>query len=128
MNFLGNAAGDASFASAFSIFLNSSYVASGLPEINSSDQVFISIAILLFWSVLNVFRIDHVGWINNLAAFIHISSIIIVIVCLAVAPPVHASASYALGYSYNGTGFASTNYASLIGLCSAFFTFTGNKS
>ena len=128
MNFLGNAAGDASFASAFATFLSSSYVASGLPEIDGPTQVFIAISILLLWSVLNIFRIDHVGWINNIAAVIHISSIFIVIVSLAAATKVHAPTSYALGFSYNGTGFESTNYVSLLGFTAAFFTFTGYEA
>lgn len=128
LNFLGNAAGDASFASAFATFLSSSYVASGLDEIPGNQQVFVSIMILLLWSVLNVFRIDHVGWINNIAAFIHISSIFIVIISLAVAPPLHATADYALTKSYNDTGFISSNYVSLLGFTAAFFTFTGYEA
>lgn len=107
--------------------MSSSYVASGLPAINGPTQVFIAIAILLLWSVLNIFRIDHVGWINNIAAVIHIFSIVFVIISLAVAPPVHATASV-LRESYNGTGFANGGYVSLLGFTAAFFTFTGYEA
>eukprot|EP01032_Pedospumella_encystans_P027426 gene27426-30999_t len=76
-NFVGNAAGDSSFAYFFAQFLNSAIkVSGGNPYFddvtdNEDNTVGISIAILLVWSLLNVFRVDQVGWINNVAAFLH---------------------------------------------------------
>ena len=38
----------------------------------------ISIVVLLLWSLLNLFRVDKVGWVNSLAAIVQFSSVFII--------------------------------------------------
>lgn len=67
LNFLGNTAGDASFATGFASFLSAALAAAGGQVLTAGAQVGISIAVLWVWSILNFVRIDQVGWVNNLA-------------------------------------------------------------
>jgi len=83
-NFIGNAAGDASFASFFASFFNAGLEASRIKGYEYQASVGVAIGVLLLWSVLNWFRIDQVGWINNLAAFVHAGSIITIIITILV--------------------------------------------
>lgn len=125
LNFLGNAAGDASFANAFGSYLSSGLIASGHPGISAQDQVGVSIAFLFLWSVLNCFRIDQVGWVNNLAAIVHTGSIFVIIICILALSPRLASASFVFTDFYNGTGFSSHSYVGALGITTALFNFAG---
>jgi len=82
MNFLGNAAGDASFANFFASFFCNGLQASRVGTYSSQASVGVAIGVLLLWSVLNFFRVDQVGWINNFAAFMHAGSIIVIIIVI----------------------------------------------
>lgn len=83
-NFIGNAAGDASFASFFASFFNAGLEASRIQTYDDSAAVGVAIGVLLVWSMLNWFRVDQVGWVNNLAAFCHAGSIIVIIIVILV--------------------------------------------
>lgn len=69
-NFLGNAAGDASFAFGFAQVIGAA-VAVGTDNtivITETEYVPIAIGISLFWALKNLFRVDHQGWVNNISA------------------------------------------------------------
>jgi amino acid transporter len=83
-NFLGNLAGDASFASFFASFFNAGLEASQVQKYDLQPSVGVAIGVLLVWSILNFFRIDKLGWVNTLAAVIHAGSIIVIIVVVLV--------------------------------------------
>jgi amino acid transporter len=125
-NFLGNAAGDASFGNAFGSFLSSALVASGYEAIGAYQQVGISISILFVWSVLNFFRVDRVGIVNNVAAVCHVGSIIIILVSVLSKVSHLSSGSFVFSQYFNGTGFDSHSYVGALGITAALFSFAGS--
>jgi amino acid transporter len=147
-NFLGNCAGDASFANGWAQFLSLALTLSGNEAIGQREQVGTSIAILFIWSLLNCFRIDRVGWVNQVAAFVHMASILIIVVATLVLAPSNNTwsdfvsaaynttvsiAPYATGTEvftayYNGTGFTSKSFACAIGISAACFAFSGYEA
>jgi len=139
-NFLGNAAGDASFASFFASFFNAGLAASQIPQYDLQPTVGVAIGVLLVWSILNFFRVDKLGWMNNLAAFVHAGSIIVIIIVIltktsaAGGGPGLASSSWVFTDYENASGFTddskqhALNDKSYIGAMSigvAMFSFSG---
>ena len=128
-NFLGNAAGDASFAYSWASFFDAARVASGQPEtLGTYELVGITILILFIWSLLNICRIDAVGWINNIGAVVQIGTIICIIIgCLSVSE-VLMSGSFVFTTYYNETGIASKSYVGAISLLCALWSFSGYEA
>jgi amino acid transporter len=124
-NFLGNAAGDASFAYSFATFLNAAIVASDYQPYSLPATVGVSILTIFMWSFLNFFRIDQVAWINKLAAVCHCGAILIIIFSILLMPQDLNSSERVFALYHNETGFQSPVYVCLIGLLSATFAFTG---
>eukprot|EP00475_Leptophrys_vorax_P009803 TRINITY_DN16495_c0_g3_i1.p1 TRINITY_DN16495_c0_g3~~TRINITY_DN16495_c0_g3_i1.p1 ORF type:complete len:551 (-),score=124.44 TRINITY_DN16495_c0_g3_i1:199-1851(-) len=132
-NFLGNAAGDASFAYGFA-----SVVAAGHNILVDADQalssgaiVGIAIALLVVWMFLAATRIDQQGWVNNFAIFWQLSAIVVIIVCISVQASnaaVTQSASFVFTEFYNATGYDSVGYVALLGLLTSLFTFSGYEA
>jgi len=127
-NFVGNAAGDATFATGFASFLSSALVSSGYSAIEARPQVGISIAVIFFWSVLNCFRIDQVGWVNNLAAVVHTGSLIIILVALLSLTPKLSTADFVFTGYNNTTGWTDHSYVGAIGITAALFSFAGYEA
>jgi len=126
-NFLGNAAGDASFANGWASFLSSALIASGYEGITAYDQVGTSIAILFVWSFLNFFRVDKVGWVNNLAAICHTGSIVIIIIVI-LAKGEHTTGAFVFTAYNNDTGVTSHSYVGALGVTAALFSFAGYEA
>ena len=124
-NFIGNAAGDASFANGFASFLSASLVASGYAPFDYQQQVGISIGILFLWTILNFFRIDRVGWVNNLAAFCHCASIVVIVISVLCLSKPLASGMFVFTNYNNTTGFSSKSYVACLGITVALFDFSG---
>ena len=139
-NFVGNVAGDASFANFFGSFFSSALEASGIATYSSQAAVGVSIGVLLLWSVLNMFRVDQVGWINNLAAFVHAGSIIVIIVVIlyysstAGGGPGLQPGDWVWFDFENQMGFTDDkmthalndrSYVSAMGICVVMFSFSG---
>jgi hypothetical protein len=72
--------------------VNAALVLDGNSSLSIGSQVGIGIAITFAWAVLNALRIDKQGWLNNLAAFVQISSAIIIAIVLLVMAPQRATA------------------------------------
>ena len=70
LNYIGNAAADASFASGFAQVLAAVYELVDVNGIEEKTQYGISIAIMVFWGLCNALRVDKQGWINNFATFV----------------------------------------------------------
>lgn len=130
LNFLGNAAGDATFAASWTSFLSASMVACGGNELKIGAQVGISIAITCFWTLLNCVDISSVGFINNLAAIVQVSTVVIIFIGLfAKAGPNHLNTGdFVFTYYYNSTGWSSPSYVASIGLLTALFSFSGYEA
>jgi amino acid transporter len=104
---------------------NSAIQASGGAAYSPQATVGVSIVVVSVWSLLNCFRIDQLGWINNMAAFCQMSSILFIIISLLAAPSRLSSTSFVFTHYQNETGFENTSYVILIGLLSSLFAFTG---
>ena len=126
-NWLGNSAGDASFAFFFAQLLSAALPLSGLSELSNDDQVGVAIAVLLIWSLLNFFRIDSVGWLANLAAFIQIGTTIAIVASLLVMAPTLNSAQFVFFDWENDTGFSNHAYVACIGLLFPIWGITGKQ-
>ena len=81
-NFIGNAAGDASFAYGFALMLNASLTACNITPYSTYWTVGVAILTLLLQTMLNSLQIEKIGWFVNLMSFIHGASIIAIIVVL----------------------------------------------
>ena len=129
LNFIGNSAGDASFASGWAALLNATLIAHDYDALNYKQLVGVSIGILFVWSILNFFRVDRIGWINNTAAVFQIVSIVGIAVWVLVATPHWQSASFVFvdGY-YNGTGFDNSIIILVIGMLTTLFSFSGYEA
>ncbi|CAF0731763.1 unnamed protein product [Adineta steineri] len=126
-NFFGNVAGDAAFASGFATMVNTAVVLNGKSSLNTGEQVGIAIAITFVWTLINTLRIDKQGWINNIAAFFQISSVIIIVIVLLVMAPERATAKDVFTSTYDSTGF-SFGYVYCIGILSTLFIFSGYEA
>ncbi|CAF0751190.1 unnamed protein product [Adineta steineri] len=123
-NFFGNVTGDAAYASAFATMVNAVVILNGKSSLSTGEQVSIAIAITFVWTLINTLRIDKQGWINNVAAFFQISSLITIVIVLLVMAPERASAKDVFTSTYNGTGF-SFGYVYCIGILSTLFICCG---
>jgi amino acid transporter len=88
----------------------------------------ISIAVLLLWSILNMFRVDQVGWINNVAAACHAGGILIIIIALLVMPDNLNDTTYVLTKYENYSGFSDKSYVVAIGLLTGMYSFAGYEA
>ena len=152
-NFMGNAAGDSSFAFSFANFMNSAIQLTSGKVYSVDTVVGVSIAIIFVWSFICFFRIDKLGIFVNLAAAAQIGGIIIIIIAVLVLPaqkslhenidvgfysyyyganstlsdnaPEYATASYVFTEYYNGTGWSDKSYVVCLGLLTGLFSFAG---
>jgi len=130
-NFLGNIAGDAFFGYSFASAVNGAVIMNGGREMSTGVQVGIGIAVCFIWTVMNLLRIDKQGWMTNFAAIWQTSAtIIIVVTILVTCSRQHhlASPDQVFFQTYNGTGFSSMGYVTLIGLLSALYSFSGYEA
>jgi len=130
-NFLGNAAGDASFAYSFTLFMDAARLSSVLhthEPLNIHAVVSISILVLWVWTAMNLLRIDRVGFVNNFAAFLQIGSILFIIIAIIVRAPSHRSAEFVFTTYWNDTGFTARSYVGAISLLSALWSFSGYEA
>ena len=69
-NFIGNAAGDASFAFGFAQVLTAAIAlgSDGQVRWGVGPQVALAIGVSLVWALKNLMRVDHQGWFNNVSA------------------------------------------------------------
>jgi amino acid transporter len=127
-NWAGNTAGDASFAVGWASFLSASIAASGGEPMEPRPQVGVSIAVLTVCTFLNFFRVDQVGWINNLAAIAHVSALIIIVVAVLSLTPRLSTAEWVFKDYYSNTGFTDHSYVGAVGITSALFAFVGYEA
>jgi len=102
-------------------------IASGGNPMSSEWLGLFAIITLVVWSVCNLLRIDHVGWLNNMFAFVHAATIVLIITLLLVyKKSVESAEEVFLNYeNYTGFPFA---YVVLLALINAGFVFTGYET
>ena len=127
-NFLGNAAGDASFASGFAQIVAAAAALGSNNVLSNGAVVGISILVLTVWSSLNILRIDQQGWLNNFAAVYQLASSIVIVIVVLAATDSRSDADFVFTDYHNETGFNSTGYVCLIGLLTTLFTFSGYEA
>lgn len=91
-------------------------------------QVGLSIAILFLWTFLNFFNVSQVGFINNIAAFVQVASVFIMIVGLMSAARQLSTAEFVFFNYYDGTGWNSQPYVLAIGLLGPLYSFSGYEA
>lgn len=124
-NWLGNSAGDASFAFAFAQVFSGSLSISSSINLSTDDEVGIAIGILLLWSCLNFFRIDSVGWIMDLGAFLQIATLVVILFTLLMLAPKLNSPDFVFFDYNNDTGINSVPYVASISLLYSLWSFSG---
>ena len=103
-NWIGNTAGDASFAYIFSIFTSAALVSGGGTALTTPQKVALAISVLFVWSVINFFHIEKIGWVNNVASLFQMGTIVsLCVVVLSMAPSLN-SASYVFTSYHDSTG------------------------
>lgn len=124
-NWLGNTTGDASFAYTFATLLNAALQVSGSSSLNSGELVAVAIGVLTWWSICNIFRIDHVGWVNNLGVIVQLfAAFFIVGAVLALSPSFNSASDVFFSYN-NDTGFSDTGYVLVISMLFSFYSLVG---
>lgn len=124
-NWLGNASGDASFAFMFAMMLSATLEVSGYSALSTPTQVGVSVAILAVWSVINFTRIDQVGWMINLAAFVQVGTTLAVLLTILIMAPKLNSSEFVFFDYNNDTGFTSVYYVVAISLLLPLYSFAG---
>lgn len=127
-NFIGNFGGDAAFAAAFAAFLSSSLAASGSDQLSDVTQVILAVSVLFIWTFLNFFRIDQVGWVNSIAAIVHIGTLFVVMILLYSMAKKLNTSEFVFTRYYNDTGFDSVFYVFLLSMVSGMFSFVGYEA
>lgn len=124
-NWVGNTAGDASFAYIFAQFVSAAVVTGGGAAFGTPILVSLAIFILFVWSILNFFSIQSVGWINNVASLIQMATIIVlVVVVLVMAPKLNSAKFVFLDYN-NDTGYSQVGYVLVLSLLLPLYAFSG---
>ncbi len=75
-----------------------------------------------------MFRVDQVGWMNNVAAACHAGGILIIIIALLVMPDHLNDTSTVLTKYENFTGFSDKSYVVVIGLLTGMYSFAGYEA
>ena len=89
-NFIGNAAGDSSFAFSFASFMNAAIQITSGHSYSIDVEVAISIAMVFIWSFICFFRIDKLGFFIMMAAAAQFGGIFIIIVAVLTLPSQHS--------------------------------------
>jgi amino acid transporter len=127
-NFVGNAAGDSSFAFAWATLLDAAVVASGGNASEMSTLVGISILVLLVWSLLNILRIDNLGWLTTLATVVHIGAMLCIVIGILSRAEVLRNGDFVFTDYNNYTGFTDKSYVGAISLLAALYSFSGYEA
>lgn len=129
MSLFGYVSVSAVIAATFSGFFNAALTISEYPTLlASSEQVFLSIGLLFLAGLINMTRIDEVGILNAINAFVHIASLVLLITLLAILPTQRASSEFVFTQYFNTSGSGSQIYVSAIGLILPAFIFSGYDS
>jgi len=116
--------GDAAFSSGFAIIVNAALVFDGKSSLSIGGQVGVGIGVTFIWTIQNALPINQQGWLNNVAAFFQISSIISIVTVLLAMAPEQATAKDVFTSTYNSSGFP-MGYVYCIGILSTLFSFSG---
>ena len=137
---IGCFAAIASFGYGFANFLNAALLSTpgcaflSFASASNDGMVACSITCVAAWTALNCVRIDKVGWLNELAAVLHLVSIVVISVLVLVLPVTVnsapdntrlASISSVFTKWNNDTGFDSPVYVVCIGLLYGLYGFEG---
>eukprot|EP00347_Sterkiella_histriomuscorum_P012884 403366849 len=126
-NFLGNAAGDASFAYGFAQVTSAAITlgSSGKVQLPTIALVAMAVFVSFLWALKNIMRVDHQGWFNNASAIYQLLSTFIVVVCLLIASPQLSTSDFVWTQYNNGSNLPSVGYTCCIGLLMCLFSFSG---
>ena len=127
-NFLGNAAGDCVFAYAFTGFLKAGISLAGGETLSTGSSVGISLVMLSISTVINFLNISHIGMINNVAAFVQIITLLIILIGMPITSKIRNSDTFIFTDYYNSTGWSSASYVVSIGLLASMFSFSGYEA
>eukprot|EP00123_Amoebidium_parasiticum_P016577 comp23503_c0_seq1/m.39378 comp23503_c0_seq1/g.39378 ORF comp23503_c0_seq1/g.39378 comp23503_c0_seq1/m.39378 type:complete len:543 (-) comp23503_c0_seq1:392-2020(-) len=134
-NFLGNLAGDASFASGFAWVLCVTIKQAGGADYTSTEtvadrvpQVGFSIAILVFWTILNILKVEQQGYVNITAMITQIFGSLAIAATIIACAPSRQNATFVFTETYNGTGIESFAYVALIACLSPCFSMAGYEA
>ncbi|CAF0904084.1 unnamed protein product [Adineta ricciae] len=127
LNFIGNIACDATFASGFANIVSSAFIISDRPPLSVNIRTAIGITILFLWCAQNSLRVDRNGWLNNIAAAFQILSSIVIVFVLYTASSQTVTIHDLFTSTYNGTGFPFV-YVCLISILSTLFSFSGYEA
>ena len=137
---IGCFAAISSFGYGFANFLNAALLSTpgcaflSFASASNEGMVACSITCVAVWTALNCVRIDKVGWLNELAAVLHLASIATISVLVLVLPVAVnsapdntrlASISSVFTQWSNDTGFESPVYVVCIGLLYGLYGFEG---
>ena len=124
-NWLGNTAGDASFAYIFAIFVSAALVTGGGTALTTPQLVGLAISVLFVWSVINIFHIEKIGWVNNIGVTVQMLTIIsLATVVLSMAPALNTASFIFFDY-HNSTGFSQNYYVIMLSFLFPLFGFAG---
>jgi amino acid transporter len=127
-NFVGNAAGDATFAFGFANTLSACLVAASGHSgggLSTSGQVALAVGVMWLWTLLSFGRIDQLGWLNATATVTHMGAIVAIVAGLLFWAPELNSWAFVAGDYHNDSGFKAPAYVVATGITGAFYAFVG---
>mgnify|MGYP000482615907 CR=1 FL=1 len=91
-------------------------------------MVAISIFSLFLWVVKNILKIDSQGWFNNFSAIYQLITLVLIIVAILAAAPVHSSSEFVWFSFHNSTNMPNVGYVSLLGMLTCLYGLSGYES
>ncbi len=124
LNFIGFLANSASIAYSLATAI-ATLLEFKMIFLSTGVQVAIAISALALWAGLSLFRVDKIGWINQVATAFQLVSFIIVMAMLSLYAGPRPTVEEVFFQINNDTGFNSNVYVALIGLLFGIWTMQG---
>jgi hypothetical protein len=96
-------------------------------EFTKDEGLAVAVAVLLVWGLLNLLRVDHLGYVQNLGAVWQVLTTLAIVATLLAYPAIDERASDKVLWRHveNESGFLSIPYVCLLGLLPSLYGFTG---
>ena len=127
-NFIGNVAGDASFAYACATFVNAAISVGGYEKLSNASEVLLSILVIFLWCFLNVIRVDKIGLISNVAAIFQFFSVCLFAIALLTLSSKLNTFEHVFTSYHNDSGFSSSSYVLAISILTSLYSFSGYEA
>ena len=127
-NFVGNVAGDASFAYVCAVIITAILSMVYNIDLEAGYRVAVSIGVLSLWAIINILRVDRFGWFCVMAAALQIATVILIVAVVILFGSRFNDAEYVFTSYHNDSGFSSSSYVLAISILTSLYSFSGYEA